>query len=79
MANARNKFVRTSDTLSSHFADFFFEYFIMRGIFFQNREKKKNWRGEWGRISAPEKAEKKTLEVDIRIYLPEKVIIHGGR
>ena len=42
MANARNEFIRTSDTLSSHFADgffFFFEYFILRGIFFQNREK----------------------------------------
>ena len=24
MANARNEFIRTSDTLSSHFADFFF-------------------------------------------------------
>ena len=39
MANARNKFIHTSDTLSSHFADFFFEYFILRGIFFQNRGK----------------------------------------
>ena len=38
---------------------FFFEYFILRGIFFQNRGKKHTfWRGEWGRISAPKTAEK---------------------
>ena len=62
MANAWNEFIRTSDTLSSHFADFFFfEYFILRGIFFQNRGNKHTfWRGEWGRISAPKTAEKNT-------------------
>ena len=39
---------------------FFFEYLILRGVFFQNREKKHTfWRGEWGRISAPKTAEKK--------------------
>ena len=60
IANARNEFIHTSDTQSSHFADFFFEYFILRGIFFQNRGKKHTfWQGEWGRISAPKTAEKK--------------------
>ena len=64
MANARNEFIRTSDTLSSHFADFFFfQNFILRGIFFQNRGKKHTfWRGEWGRISAPKTAEKKNTD-----------------
>ena len=46
---------------------FLFEYFILRGIFFQNRGKKHTfWRREWGRISAPKTAEKKT---DYVLYL----------
>ena len=59
MAKARNEFIRTSDTLLSHFADFFFEYFILRGIFFQNRGKKHTfWRGNEAEFR-PQKQQKK--------------------
>ena len=62
MANARNEFMRTSYTLSSHFADFFFLNTSFWGEFsFKIGEKKHTfWRGEWGRISAPKTAEKNT-------------------
>ena len=60
MANARNEFIRTSDTLSSHFADFFFfEYFILRGIFFQNRGKNILFGEGNGAEFRPQKQQKK--------------------
>ena len=63
-ANARNEFIRTSDTLSSHFADFFFfEYFILRGIFFQNRGKNILFGEGNGAEFRPQKQQKKTLHV----------------
>ena len=59
MANARNEFIRTSDTLSSHFADFFLEYFILWGIFFQNRGKNILFGEGNGAEFRPQKQQKK--------------------
>ena len=62
MSNARNEFIRTSDTLSSHFADFFFEYFILRGIFFQNRGKNILFGEGNGAEFRPQKQQKKNTD-----------------
>ena len=72
MANARNKFIRTSDSLSSHYAGFFFfEYFILRGIFFQNRGKNILF-GEGNGSKFRPKQQKKTLPVN---FYPKPLIL----
>ena len=64
MANARIEFIRTSDTLLTHFADFFFfsEYFILRGIFFQSRGKNILFGEGNGAEFRPQKQQKKNTE-----------------